>query len=36
MADPVAVVENLGMRMDVIDVATNFVGIMAMSQIIHS
>lgn len=33
-ADPVAVVENLGM--DVIDVATNFVGILAMSQVIHS
>ena len=34
MVDPVAVVENLSM--DVLDVATNFVGILAMSQVIHS
>jgi hypothetical protein len=34
MRDPVAVAENLGM--DVIDVATNFVGILAMSQVIAS
>ena len=34
MGDPITVAENLGM--DVIDVATNFVGILAMSQIIHS
>ena len=33
-ADPVEVVEQLGM--DVFDVATNFVGILAMSQVINS
>ena len=34
MADPVRLAENVSM--DVLDVGTNFIGILAMSQIIHS